>query len=76
MAAGAAGQDQIVMPEDAAKLELIVVSLTRIETKLETVVGGHADHETRIRRLEQAKWTLVGAAALAGAIGGRIAGLL
>ena len=64
------------MPEDAAKLELIVVSLTRIETKLEAVMGGHADHEARIRRLEQAKWTLVGAAAVAGAAGGKLAGVL
>lgn len=64
------------MPEDAARLEQIVVSLARIETKLEVVTGGHADHEARIRRLEQAKWILIGAAALAGGVGGKLSGLL
>lgn len=44
--------------------------LVRIETKLDSFIAGHSDHETRIRALERAKWTAAGfAAAGGGAVG-------
>jgi hypothetical protein len=41
--------------------------LVRIETLLEGITKGNADHETRIRQLERWRWLATG---LAGGIGG------
>lgn len=38
----------------------VVIALTRIETKLDTVTTGHGDHETRIRLLERKIWIAAG----------------
>ena len=50
--------------------------LIEIKTKLELALTQQADHETRIRALEKSKWLAVGAAAAAGGIAGKVAGLL
>lgn len=47
--------------------------LARIETKLDLLLGRHDDQEKRIRSLEAAKAWLMGAAAVAGAAGDKIA---
>lgn len=39
--------------------------------------GGHADHESRIRRLERSMWLIAGAAAAGGGVAGQlVAGLI
>lgn len=43
--------------------------LTRIETKLDKSLSEIADHEARIRRVEQLIWKAVGAAAVLSAAG-------
>ncbi|WDS51658.1 membrane protein [Microbacterium phage Barnstormer] len=55
--------------EDAA----LVSFLTRVEVKLDTVLSGHNDHETRIRALERKVWLVAGAAAVLGGVLGNIA---
>lgn len=40
------------MPLDEKSLQDLIVVVTRIETKLDTLIGGHEDHEARIRTLE------------------------
>ncbi len=55
--------------DDAALVEV----LTRMETKLDAVLGGHDDHEGRIRSLERKLWLASGAAAVAGGFLGNIA---
>lgn len=47
--------------------------LARIETKLDQALANHADHESRIRRLERALWMVGG---LASAGGGSLGALL
>ena len=49
------------------------VWLARIETKLDRVVQDKADHETRIRTLEQRSWSLAGIASI---IGGSLTALV
>ena len=44
--------------------------LIRMETKLDVVLAGHTDHESRLRRLERVQWKMSGAASV---IGGLIA---
>ncbi len=50
--------------------------LVEIKTRLDIALTHQADHETRLRALERSKWLAVGAAATAGGITGRLAGLL
>lgn len=50
--------------------------LVEIKTKLDIALTNQADHETRLRALERSKWVAVGAAAAAGGITGRLAGML
>ena len=50
--------------------------LIEIKTKLDYAITNQTDHETRLRALERSKWVAVGAAAAAGGITGRLAGLL
>lgn len=38
--------------------------LTRIEVKLDMALANHADHETRLRTLEKARWPLPSLAVL------------
>ena len=56
--------------DDASTLALTMV---RVETKLDVVLGGHVDHESRIRRLERTVWVATGAAAVLGGMTGTIA---
>ena len=46
----------------------VATALTRIETKLDTVLTGHEDHEKRIRSLERAVWIAAGGAGTVSAI--------
>jgi hypothetical protein len=46
--------------------------LVAMNVKLDTVLSGQVDHESRIRNLEQVRWALAGAAALLGAGGGTL----
>lgn len=50
--------------------------LVEIKTKLDMALTQQADHEGRIRALEKTKLVLLGAAAAAGGLAGKIAGLL
>jgi hypothetical protein len=44
--------------------EQLAAALARIEAKLDRAIDDHADHERRIRNLEQALWKATGAAAV------------
>jgi hypothetical protein len=45
--------------------------------EVDNTPGGHADHETRIRRLERSMWLIAGAAAAGGGVAGQlVAGLI
>lgn len=46
--------------------------LARIETKMDMYLTGHADHESRIRSLEKARWLLVGAGTIGGGLMGEL----
>jgi hypothetical protein len=48
------------MPES----ETLAATLARLETKLDTSLAGHTDHESRIRALEARVWQAVGAASI------------
>lgn len=50
--------------------------LIEVLTKLDMALTSLTDHEGRIRALERSKWLAVGAAAAAGGIAGKVAGLL
>jgi hypothetical protein len=65
------------------ELRALSDSLTRVETKLDTIGQGLsevgkdvADHESRIRALEQTVWRAAGGAAVLGAAAGVIAQFL
>lgn len=58
------------------ELRALAEGLTRVETKLDAIGQGLtelgkdvADHETRIRALERARWPLPTIAALSGVVG-------
>lgn len=53
---------------DPTSMDLLVV-LTRVETKLDAVMGTQTDHEDRIRTLERSRWPLPSIAALIGVCG-------
>jgi len=40
--------------------------------EIDNTPGGHADHETRIRRLERSMWLIAGAAAAGGGAAGQL----
>lgn len=44
------------------------VKLARLETKVDALLAGNADHERRIRTVEKSLWTFAGAASLLGAV--------
>lgn len=44
-----------------------------MNAKLDLLLAGKDDHETRLRSLEQFKWLVVGAAAIAGGSAGSLA---
>lgn len=50
--------------------------LIEIKTRLDIALVQQADHEGRIRALEKSKWLAVGAAAAAGGLAGKLAGVL
>jgi hypothetical protein len=56
--------------------ESFAVTVARIEVKLDQALANHADHETRIRKLERALWIATGAAAAGGGTLGAIASQL
>lgn len=54
----------------------IEAQLAVINTKLDLIVASRDDHEIRLRKIEQFKWLMVGAAGGAGFLGGNLAPLL
>lgn len=54
----------------------IEAQLAVINTKLDLLITTRDDHEIRLRKVEQFKWVVVGVAAAAGGIAGRVVGLL
>ncbi|MFF0492895.1 hypothetical protein ACFYTQ_28035 [Nocardia sp. NPDC004068] len=50
--------------------------LARLETKVEQLVAGNVDHETRIRALERFRWVIASASGAAGVIGTQVASRL
>lgn len=70
--------------EIKTKVDILVTQHGDHETRLRAVeqrpsvdpTATLTDHETRIRALERARWLLVGAAAAAGGLAGKLAGLL
>jgi hypothetical protein len=53
----------------------IETQLAVINTKLDLLIEQRADQEARIRKLEQFKYVLVGLAAAAGGVAGRLSTL-
>lgn len=51
----------------------VEVQLAVMNAKLDLLLAGKDDHETRLRSLEQFKWLVVGAAAIAGGSAGSLA---
>jgi hypothetical protein len=58
----------VTNPDELALFERLV----RIEAKLDSNSGTHADHETRIRKLERAVWLATGFAAAGGGLVGQL----
>lgn len=54
----------------------IEAQLAVINTKLDSIIATRDDHEVRLRKIEQFKWLMVGAAGGAGFLGGNLAPLL
>ncbi len=54
----------------------IEAQLAVINTKLDAIIATRDDHEVRLRKIEQFKWLMVGAAGGAGFLGGNLAPLL
>ena len=54
----------------------VEAQLAVINTKLDLLITTRDDHEIRLRKIEQFKWILVGASALAGGVAGNLAPLL
>jgi hypothetical protein len=51
----------------------VEAQLAVINTKLDLLITTRDDHEIRLRKMEQFKWVLVGASAVAGGIAGNLA---
>ncbi len=61
------------MARDAQKTrETLLVGQARIEERLQFMQAGCKDHETRLRSVERRVHFMSGAAAVAGAVGGRV----
>lgn len=54
----------------------VEVQLAVINAKLDVLIQQRADHETRLRALEQAKWRWAGLASGAGLVSGLLAPLV
>lgn len=54
----------------------VEAQLAVINTKLDLLITTRDDHEIRLRKIEQFKWVLVGAAAVAGGVAGNLAPIL
>lgn len=54
----------------------IEAQLAVINTKLDSIIATRDDHEVRLRKIEQFKWLMVGAAGGAGFLGGNLAPLI
>lgn len=50
----------------------VEAQLAAINVKLDLLIAGKDDHETRLRSLEQFKWLFIGASAAAGGSAGAI----
>lgn len=54
----------------------VETQLAIINTKLDVLIATRDDHETRLRKLEQFKWVLLGVAAASGGVAQAIASQL
>ena len=54
----------------------VEAQLAVINTKLDLLITTRDDHEVRLRKIEQFRWTLVGAAIVAGGLAGNLAPVL
>ena len=54
----------------------VEAQLAVINTKLDLLITTRDDHEVRLRKIEQFRWTLVGAAIVAGGLAGNVAPVL
>jgi hypothetical protein len=54
----------------------VEAQLAVINTKLDLLITTRDDHEIRLRKIEQFKWVMVGAAGASGFLGGNLAPLL
>lgn len=50
----------------------VEAQLAAINVKLDLLIAGKDDHETRLRSLEQFKWVVLGAAAVCGGSAGAL----
>lgn len=50
----------------------VEAQLAAINVKLDLLIAGKDDHETRLRALEQFKWVVLGAAAVCGGSAGAL----
>lgn len=65
--------------EIRTKVDMLVSQGSDHETRLRLIEARptvNSDHETRLRALERGWWLLLGAAAAAGGVAGKFAGLL
>lgn len=54
----------------------VETQLAIINTKLDVLIATRDDHETRLRKLEQFKWVLLGVAAASGGVAQAVASQL
>lgn len=64
------------MTPPTSEVPSIEAQLAVINVKLDLLIAGRDDHEIRLRKLEQFKWVMVGAAAAAGGLAGRLSSIL
>ncbi len=56
----------------AGQLTAVLVAVGKVESRVESAINGHADHEIRLRALEKTKWLTIGFAAAAGGLAGNL----
>lgn len=67
--AGVLSPERVTVTDPVPSVE---AQLAAINVKLDLLIAGKDDHETRLRGLEQFKWLFIGASAASGASAGAI----
>lgn len=62
--------------EDKALMIKLIEGQTRLETKMDSILSNHDDHESRLRELEKAKYRIAGLFAAIGSGAGAGGGWL